>query len=391
MSEYIPFEVQIEIIKKLPVKSLIQLRSVSKPWKSLIDSSDFITFYGVRQIQPHRLIVRYEDPLDTTKIKYISFVDDSKDPIQQEFSPTIPVLAKLLKDSIVVGTSHGLLCLYGNYTDSGKHMAVLWNPSIRKSIGVEVPGGVSDRPYDNVFGFGVCPVTSDPTIVKITFINMCATMHYRFSVPWQVQVFTLSSGTWRIIPSSNLPRGSIEVTSSQVVIDRFLYWAAFVRIATTDGGFQTKKLIVSFDLTTKEFKVIDLPDTFSHRYYTILSISKVKESLVVLEYNVNSEKQVCAVWMLEEADTNSFTKLFTVNTPDASIKRVLGFKKSGKPIMETFVDNEDSSELGVYEPCSDHINNLGILGKCHSFFVSSYMETLLLLDQSDGAIYSNIK
>ncbi|KAJ0818201.1 putative F-box domain-containing protein [Helianthus annuus] len=45
MSDNVPFEIQEEIIKRLPVKSLIRFRSVSKSWKSLIDSSNFITHY----------------------------------------------------------------------------------------------------------------------------------------------------------------------------------------------------------------------------------------------------------------------------------------------------------------------------------------------------------
>ncbi|KAJ0828768.1 putative F-box domain-containing protein [Helianthus annuus] len=53
MSDNVPFEIQEEIIKRLPVKSLIRFRSVSKSWKSLIDSSNFITHYRNRvQLPP---------------------------------------------------------------------------------------------------------------------------------------------------------------------------------------------------------------------------------------------------------------------------------------------------------------------------------------------------
>ncbi|GJW32618.1 zinc finger, CCHC-type containing protein [Tanacetum coccineum] len=37
--------VDTEIMKKLPIKSLLQFRSVSKSWKFLIDSSKFIADY----------------------------------------------------------------------------------------------------------------------------------------------------------------------------------------------------------------------------------------------------------------------------------------------------------------------------------------------------------
>nr|GFB36627.1 hypothetical protein [Tanacetum cinerariifolium] len=61
MSDNVPFDMQMEIIKRVSdVKSLIRFRAVSKPWKSFIDSSEFITCYGARRSQPHHLLLRYE-------------------------------------------------------------------------------------------------------------------------------------------------------------------------------------------------------------------------------------------------------------------------------------------------------------------------------------------
>nr|GEW10136.1 SKP1-like protein 1B [Tanacetum cinerariifolium] len=45
----IPFEIQVEIMNRLPVKSLLQFRSVSKSWKCMIDSSSFLFTYRVRK------------------------------------------------------------------------------------------------------------------------------------------------------------------------------------------------------------------------------------------------------------------------------------------------------------------------------------------------------
>ncbi|MFS7957923.1 putative F-box domain-containing protein [Helianthus anomalus] len=36
MSDNVPFEIQEELIKRLPVKSLIRFRSVSKSWKAVV-------------------------------------------------------------------------------------------------------------------------------------------------------------------------------------------------------------------------------------------------------------------------------------------------------------------------------------------------------------------
>ncbi|CAH1435495.1 unnamed protein product [Lactuca virosa] len=192
MSEYVAFEIQAEIIKRLPVKSLLQFRSVSKPWKSLIDSSEFISGYRVHQTDRQRLLVWYKDPVDTNE-KYVTFVDDEAF-AQQEVAPAVPVLSKFLNDLKMVGSSQGLLCFYGYYQDPSHprfefatEMAVLWNPSIRKSICVTVPG--ESRWSKFVLGFGVCPITNDPTIVKITNVDTYFTTDD--SSP-MVEVFTLS-------------------------------------------------------------------------------------------------------------------------------------------------------------------------------------------------------
>ncbi|GKC89009.1 probable LRR receptor-like serine/threonine-protein kinase isoform X2, partial [Tanacetum coccineum] len=78
MSDNIPFDIQMEIIKKVSsVKSLIQFRSVSKPWKSFIDSSEFIKGYGARHTYPHSHILSYiSDALYEGESKYICLVDD---------------------------------------------------------------------------------------------------------------------------------------------------------------------------------------------------------------------------------------------------------------------------------------------------------------------------
>nr|GEZ54789.1 hypothetical protein [Tanacetum cinerariifolium] len=48
MSDNIPFDIQIDIMNRLPEKSLLQFRVVSKQWKFSIDSFDFIRNYGCR-------------------------------------------------------------------------------------------------------------------------------------------------------------------------------------------------------------------------------------------------------------------------------------------------------------------------------------------------------
>ncbi|XP_071728413.1 uncharacterized protein [Rutidosis leptorrhynchoides] len=102
MPHYIPFHVQEDIIKMLPVKSLLRCRSVSKSWKSLIDSSEFVAHTLTRQTnQQHHFMLWYEDVVDIDEIRYVSVVDDDVTFTQQKYVPDLPLSITLLHDPIV--------------------------------------------------------------------------------------------------------------------------------------------------------------------------------------------------------------------------------------------------------------------------------------------------
>ncbi|GKC65886.1 probable LRR receptor-like serine/threonine-protein kinase isoform X2 [Tanacetum coccineum] len=235
MPDFIPFDIQKEIIKRVPdVKSLTRFRSVSKSWKSFINSPQFIAGYDVRLSQPHRLILR--SPFKTT-----------------------------------------------------------------------------------VFGFGVSPITCDPTIVKISYINR----NDMDNIPW------------------------------------FIYWAAYDRIVADDGISRNKHMIMSFDLITKAFKLNEMP-----------------------------KAAVCGVWMMvHDGVITSFRRIFTIDNPISSVNEILGFRKCGEPIIETRKHGSQIATFEIYEPRSQHITNLRIYGEDSTFFMSSCMESLILLDHSDCSIY----
>nr|GEX77096.1 hypothetical protein [Tanacetum cinerariifolium] len=377
MSDHIPFEIQMEIIKKVAnVKPLIRFRSVSKPWRSFIDSSEFIAYYGARNTQPHSLLLRYKLLDNSSEEKYICFVDDDT-LTQHQLDFAVTDAMKQFNDLKVIGSSHGLLCL----RSYDKEMLVLWNPSIRKSVRIKLPYFPSSN---NFLGFAVCPANNDPTIVMI-------------SHPWNVGVFTLSSKRFTMFQYTKLPPKSITPMSSQVVIDSCIYWVARELIHSVDGSFHYSYMIMSFDLIAKEIRLVDIPHScilntpFSKHFF----ISRLRESLVLFVPNEKVQIPVCGVWKMEHDE--SFTKLFTISTPGHTINKIFGFRKNGELVMETakVVGQFATIELyehfaALYKPCSEYINNLGISGEKHSFFMGSYKETLLLLDELDSCVCSDI-
>ncbi|XP_023769016.1 F-box protein At1g11270 [Lactuca sativa] len=395
MSDEIPFHIQENIIKRLPVVSLLQFRSVSKAWKSLIDSSKFIAAHSVTQAEhlllsyeePPQMLLSYEDPVKT-ETKYVLLLDDDSFP-QQRFHYTLPLSIKLLKQSCIIGSSLGVLCFHCYYEEEEdfctnlKSEMVLWNPSIRKSIDVPVPKKFNPYHESNL-GFGVCPLTCDPKIVEITLFHKP-----RFHC--EAKVYTVSSRKWRNF-TSNLPSKPFRVFYPHVVVDRFIYWCAFDPM-TMDNGLPNHNLIMSFDITNESFGVVDLPDSLRRHPPLQLCVSKVRESLVMLEYD-SYMKGACGVWMMENGVVKSFIKLFTVEAPNWSRTiKTLGFRRSGEPIMEVEYRYDDSSEqreVVVYEPNSGRFTDLEMYGANETFSVNSYMETLVMLDRSDCNIEAEV-
>nr|GEX06400.1 hypothetical protein [Tanacetum cinerariifolium] len=321
--------------------------------ESSVPSADWRCKHRVPQrltsTRPQRVFIRYQDSPESEH-KFISIIDDDTFP-QNKFALPCPFAFEQFDKLRFVGSSKGLFCFHGEYPEPGglfpntiNQMAVIWNPSIKKSIAVHVP-------------------------------------------------FTLDIyGVWKT-PRGNLPRKSIQFRWDCVSLelDGMIYWNAYDRI--NNRGLGDYNLIMSFDMENEEFTEVNLPHDLAN--CSDLSISKLRGSLVVLQWCQVAGKPVYGMWMMDHGDLISFTKLFNINIPCASATSVLGFKKNGELILKKEIDDCDKlvdycdklATLEVYEPRSEHTNALGICGAHLSLSVSFYTETLILLDQSDGSIF----
>ncbi|KAJ0864300.1 putative F-box domain-containing protein [Helianthus annuus] len=340
----LPVELEEIILNKLPVKPLIRFRSVCKAWKSLIDSSDFILKH--RQHQHQHLLVRYKDAVNL-ELKYVSIADTDTDTFPQNtVSVTVPQSVVHLEEPYTtIDSPHGLLCLF-SITD---RKAVIWNPSLRKAVDVVLPDIADDEMYRTVLGFGVCRETRDPKIVKIK-------MDTKIHKEGGVYVFTLSTGIWRSVYSSNVPSKVIIFGEEQVVVGGVVYWLAVPR-----------------------FGEVKLPDRLAHTHCN-LSMLKPRESLVAIEGCVEDSELVYHVWVMKDGVPKLFEKLFTISShsPYGSLNSIRGFRKTGEALVELQAHCSIRT-LAAYEPYSKSIKNIGTSEK--HIYVYSYTETLLLLDQ----------
>ncbi|XP_076896192.1 uncharacterized protein LOC143549075 [Bidens hawaiensis] len=265
----------------------------------------------------------------------------------------------------IIDCSHGLVCLHVLIRYADTRLITVWNPSIRKDVSILLPS----IPF--IVSFGVCPQTSDPKIVNITFDHSKPT----------VEVLTLSTRAWRSVPM-NLSGPSLgsKFSFKQVVIDGVIYRVAY------DSNPGSHHVIMSFDLTNEEFGEVALPDRLGGLTY--VNISKLKESLGVIDYHDDDALHlVYEIWIMSKngVSVSSIAKLFSVKVDTSCSYTIFGFRMNGQAIMTKCANGGLEQELVVYDPNTKIMNGLGIYGYISRMV--NYTESLLMINYSDRFHY----
>ncbi|THG07725.1 hypothetical protein TEA_026665 [Camellia sinensis var. sinensis] len=159
-------DVVIEILSRLPVKSLLRFKYVCRYWYTLIKSPDFISkHFNQENNNGHLLVHHYISNIDRYAIAL--FPDET-------LSGIPPLHEKLdhlqIPDCMgdVVGPIDGMFLVYTWYSD-GDRMA-LWNPAMREFRRLNVLEPIFPPNFHavvNVVGFGLDPLTRDYKIIWI--------------------------------------------------------------------------------------------------------------------------------------------------------------------------------------------------------------------------------
>uniref|UniRef100_A0A2N9FMP5 F-box domain-containing protein n=1 Tax=Fagus sylvatica TaxID=28930 RepID=A0A2N9FMP5_FAGSY len=332
MSDSLPDEVVLEILHRLPAKSLIRLRCISKLWNSRITSPAFITSHLTQSLShsnSNTKIVRYRTIYPP--VEHYKLFRDENDSFHQIQQLQLPGTSRLHHHFKLIGYVNGLFCLY----KQGRF--IVWNPSIKKSItfpkpSIAVYGRVTFR-----IAFGFDPRSNDYKVVRIA-------IPFAEEKPPLVEVYSLNEGSWRITSAgTSLTKG--------ISFNGWLQPAASlngaVHFAATDMDNANSSFILSFDLVMRTNKF-------------------------------------CSVWVMKEYGVvDSWTKQFTVDF-NGGMVRVLGLRKNGHILVEARV--RSGWELSSYDPESQQVNNIGIHGMAYDFHIDNYMESLVMLDKPNDAV-----
>ncbi|XP_059458064.1 F-box protein At3g07870-like [Corylus avellana] len=360
MSTSLPADVVVEILSRLPPKSLLRFRCVSKTWLALIGSHDFFSrnllndsiLTPQNSSQPLPLIlVKATDKSDAEKLVFYSLSYDTLDCVSQipMNLPPGPV-DFLIRPNFylkLVGSCNGLLCLY-NFRSRDVY---LWKPTTPSAEFKAIPP-LSPHPFS--VGFGFDPKSGDFKVVSLRYVadgTETSTL--------AAEVYSMSRGSWKRL-DLRVPYG-IFAHSQTLALGGVFLWLAE----------QNNGQIISFDFSDEVFRTTTLPYTRDAlgSYHQLMELNGYV-AMALFPLSFTNIKMSLEIWVLLEFGVKESWIRFVSIEPPMDLERRLGFWKNGKLFMEN-----SEGQLVLYDPFTQTKKNLQIEGLKESFEVVLYTQS----------------
>nr|WRK57778.1 SLF9 protein [Citrus maxima] len=350
-------ETIIEILSKLPVKSLLRFRCICKSWCALFNKHNFISKH-LNNDHNTRLIVHYMEKFDGPDESSYPLFLCSLFPDETLTNLSLQDLDNPVRGELV-GPYNGIFCIFGN-----NNRITLWNRATKESRVLPKCTTVFPK-YTSIFckctGFGLDPMSTDYKLVLIfTLWNEKLDLLYEFS---HVAVYSLSTNSWRYCDCFKSNHYYMDGAFDSVYLDGVCYWLSEFR----DNDH---KVILSFHLGNEVFEEIQEP-YIPESTPTILGIYNHSLCLLLLHnienyYDIWVMKYKCWIKQLSLGPLNG------VRTP-------LGFWKKG-----AFFVHSTNEQLLLYDPNTQEMRDLG--RKSFHFSVHIYRESLIRVKQEDNLL-----
>lgn len=273
-------DVILEILLRLPVKTLVRFKCVCKQWYTIIESQSFVNqHFGQRSNQERLLVRHYNEDLHA----YALFVDDICSEFEEPAHLQMPSMIFEL-----LGPVNGVFCVVGQSRD-----LALLNPATRQLKPLPELPEVIVEPYlfflDNVLGFGFDPLTGDYKVVSIWYFwDISANALDCHPI---IFVYNLGSNSWRDLKDVGCFKSSYRACSSlcKTYLNGVYYW-------TMEFSNTNVAAVLAFDMSTEKFQEIHVPDCLKSK---IGHVTIHGNSIVLLSYQLE-RADLCEVWVMEK-------------------------------------------------------------------------------------------
>ncbi|XP_050212205.1 putative F-box protein At3g17490 [Mercurialis annua] len=353
MSDYLSEELVAEILKRVPVKSLLKFTSVCKLWYSLITNPNFISFHLAHTTQANETYLLVKKNISYgRKPQFVLHRDNDSFSEYQKLDLSSFFAKENLDNGIkIAGSCNGLVCLF----DKINNRLILWNPAIGELITTSL--NVRNKRMCVVVGFGFDRKNNDYKVVTIVYDDY-SKIYSKFYLLGEIiqpsiELFELGSNVWRTITFKSL--NYLVVGCSCAYLNGITHW-----FAQLYNGIAIKTMITSFDLSSEAFEDIMLPNALAKlTNHLSLSLTVYRQSLAVICYEtldmVNCNYLKCSIWVMKEYGAlESWTKLFTIDLENrGGFKLVLGFQGNGGILID-----KSDADVASYDPQTQRMTQL---------------------------------
>ncbi|PNY17036.1 F-box/kelch-repeat protein [Trifolium pratense] len=275
---YLPNELIIQILLRLPVKSLIRFKRVCKSWFSIISDTHFANshFELTAATQTHRtLLLATLTPHETIELS----VDDD-DSVYALLNPPNFLPSKPNSCIGIKGSCRGFILFY---CFSSRYL-YLWNPStgLHKQIPLSFNSDIFE---ENFYGFGYDQSTDDYLVVSGTSSSL-----------WEF--FSFRANKWKQIDDdgNNIHywNATGDCRQGGSLFNGAIHWLAYCPDLENH-------VIVAFDLMKRKLFYMNFPDEFEHQL-NHCGLWVFREFLSIWTWNYDNDVEI---WVMKEYKVHS--------------------------------------------------------------------------------------
>ncbi|KAL6179624.1 hypothetical protein ACLB2K_051137 [Fragaria x ananassa] len=320
----LPMDTLVDILLRLPAKTLGRIRCVSRTLLKMVNNISFSTLHTSLLIATNSAAAACQVP--QLMCCFRSWIDES-----DECSVTLQSLKyneenALTKDRYAITISSqyyvcfvfcNLFCLQSN--DNGE--CLLINPLGEREV-VRLPENSFVQPLEDGgairncwLGMGFDNKTNTYKIPSVTHDSKFddgIRLNYMTA-----QVLVLGTDSWREIPS--LPPRDF-IMADQVCANGDVHWLTYERC----------KRIISFDFTREEFYCIPIPPTLQRSRNSDSRLLTLKGSLAIVETTSSNTRGMIMnieIWVLKDLDEKQWLRYYK----NSSIPDSIPFESYGAP------------------------------------------------------------
>ncbi|PIN13420.1 hypothetical protein CDL12_13946 [Handroanthus impetiginosus] len=288
----LPEEIIIEILARVPVKSLLKFRCVSKSWHSLISSSQFIKTHlknatNKSNFSNHRVMVTICNP--HFDLKHCSLRSLMFEPVTVASNIDYPQ-KNPHKAVWIVGSCNGLICIAIDEKD-----IYLWNPTTRVSRKIPPAAVKMKQGFYYLWGFGYNEPDDDYNIVGIFCVFGSGGVYESI-----VKIYSLRANSWKRIEDF---KGGIPLDDSGKFASGKIHFSA-----TPGIDLDSRWKIVSLDMKNEVYGIVEQPNYGEGYFDSFLGV--LGGCICVL---CNYQKTRADVWVMKEYGVKeSWSKVVTI-------------------------------------------------------------------------------